>query len=109
VRQSRRTFVERLDFITSVGHGAEGTSRRELGGRGAGPTVVITDLGILRPHPESRELVLTCLHPGVRVEEAVAATGWPLAVAEEIDRTDPPTGEELSVLRSLRRREGSGE
>lgn len=105
VRQSPRTFVKRLDFITSVGHGGNGTSRRELGFVGAGPTVVITDLGILRPNPETTELVLASLHPGVTVDQARAATGWPLAIAEELTTTKPPTVDELETLRTLKARE----
>jgi glutaconate CoA-transferase subunit B len=53
LRHKRRAFVEKLDFITSVGHLRGGGSRRELGYPGAGPVAVITDLGILRPDPES--------------------------------------------------------
>jgi glutaconate CoA-transferase subunit B len=105
VRQSPRTFVERLDFITSVGHGGNGTNRRELGFTGAGPTIVITDLGIMRPEGESCELVLSCLHPGVTVEQAKAATGWPLSIADDLARTEPPTGQELRALRALKARE----
>ena len=86
VRQSRRTFVERLDFLTSVG---ERTS------------VVITDLGILRPDPATRELTLTCLHPGVSVEDVRAATGWTLRVAPDVAATPPPKAEELDALRAL--------
>jgi len=104
VRQSPRTFVEKLDFITSVGHGGNGTSRSRLGFTGAGPTIVITDLGILRPVSETRELALSSLHPGVTVEQAKAATGWPLAVAEDLSNTDPPTAEELRALRALKAR-----
>jgi glutaconate CoA-transferase subunit B len=102
VRQSPRTFVERLDFVTSVGHGGTGTSRRELGFKGAGPTIIITDLGILRPDPATCELVLTSLHPGVTVDQATAATGWPLRVAEDLTTTEPPTSEELRMLRTLK-------
>jgi glutaconate CoA-transferase subunit B len=106
VRQSPRTFVEQLDFITSVGHGGNGVSRAQLGFTGAGPTVVITDLGILRPDPETKELVLSHLHPGVGLEEAKAATGWTLAVAGDLDTTQPPTPAELGALRTLKPREG---
>jgi glutaconate CoA-transferase subunit B len=105
VRQSPRTFVERLDFITSVGHGGKGISRRELGFTGAGPTTVITDLGILRPDSETCELVLSSLHPGVTVEQAKAATGWPLSVADDLVKTEPPTEKELRALRALKTRE----
>ena len=101
LRQTERAFVERSDFRTSVGFG-DGPGRREqLGLRGRGPTVVITDLGILRPDPVTCELVLTELHPGVTVEQAVAATGWPLRVADELGRTAPPTEQELAALRQL--------
>ena len=59
---------------------------------------------MLRPDPETRELTLTALHPGVTVEAAREATGWPLRVADEPERTDPPTARELEVLRDLRAR-----
>jgi glutaconate CoA-transferase subunit B len=102
VTQSPRTFVERLDFITSVGHGSGNTTRRQLGFTGAGPTIVITDLGILRPDPSTAELTLTQLHPNVTIEQARAATGWSLAVAETVTVTVPPTEQELTVLRRLK-------
>jgi glutaconate CoA-transferase subunit B len=101
VRQSPRTFVERLDFVTSVGYGSGPSTRRELGFTGAGPTVVITDLGILRPDQDTCELTLTQLHPGVTVEHATAATGWPLAIAGDLAQTSPPTTGELGALRAL--------
>lgn len=86
IRQSPRTFVEHLDFRSSVV---------------SGPTVVITDLGVLRPDPATRELTLTQVHPGVTPEQAREATGWPLAVAEDVAETAPPSEEELRVLRQL--------
>jgi len=104
LRHKRRAFVEELSFVTSVGHGRGGASREELGYHGAGPTVVITDLGVLRPDPETKELTLTALHPGATVEAAKEATGWDLKVAEKTTTTDPPTDEELAVLRDLRAR-----
>jgi glutaconate CoA-transferase subunit B len=106
VRHSPRTLVERLDFVTSVGHGEGPTTRQSLGLVGAGPTVVVTDLGILRPAPESRELTLTQLHPGATVEQARAATGWELAVAPDLSETSPPTEPELGALRALQARRG---
>jgi glutaconate CoA-transferase subunit B len=100
-RQSRDRFVERLDFVTSVGHGDGGDARRRLGLRGGGPAAVITDVGVLEPDPDTRELVLTGLHPGVSVEDARAATGWELRIAPGPATTSPPTKEELRVLREL--------
>jgi glutaconate CoA-transferase subunit B len=101
VRQSRRTFVERVDFITSVGYGHGPGDRERLGLRGRGPVTVITDLGVLEPDPETRELTLTRLHPGVTADQAREATGWPLRTAGTLATTDPPTETELDALRQL--------
>lgn len=102
LRHNQRAFVEELAFLTSVGHLDGGDSREKLGYLGAGPTAVITDLGILRPDPETKELTLTQLHPEASVEQAREATGWDLRVAEELGKTDPPTEKELQTLRRLR-------
>lgn len=106
-RHSRRTFVERVDFVTSVGYGAGPGDRTRLGLRGRGPVLVITDLGVLVPDPASCELTLARVHPGVEPDQVRAATGWPLAVAAPLETTEPPTLTELAVLRDLqaRRRE----
>src|SRR5690348_16969355 len=95
VRQSKRAFVEKVDFITSVGHGRGPGDRERLGLIGKGPTKVITDLGILEPG-DGCELVLTHVHPGVTAEQARDATGWDLQVADDLVTTDAPSPEELS-------------
>ena len=87
LRQTQRSFVERLDFRTSVGSRV---------------SVVVTDLGILEPDPETRELTLVRIHPGVEPDEARAATGWELRVADDLAQTEPPTEAELSALRALK-------
>lgn len=84
--QSRRTFPGRVDFVTSPGHG-----------RGGGPAAVITDLGCYRF--ADGEMVLTSVHPGVTVEEVRGQIGWELRVAAELATTEPPSGEELKLLR----------
>jgi glutaconate CoA-transferase, subunit B len=104
VRQSLRTFVDRLDFVTSVGHHAGHDSRARLGLRGRGPIAVITDLGVLRPDPVSQELVLTEVHSGVVVEEVSARTGWPLRISPTLTVTAAPTPVELTALGELRGR-----
>ena len=68
---------------------------------GKGPTVVITDLGILVPDPDTSEFMLSALHPGVTVEQARQATGWDLKVSEDLEETLPPTEFELAALRDL--------
>jgi glutaconate CoA-transferase subunit B len=104
LKQSNRTFVPKLDFITSVGHLTGGDSRARLGLPGAGPTAVITDLCILRPDPETRELTVTHIHPGTTREEVVAKTGWPVKFATTCHATDEPTVHELQTLRDLKQR-----
>lgn len=106
MRQSPRAFVEKVDFITSFGHGTGKGDRERLGLRGRGPTLVVTDLGVLEPDPETSELVLTRLHPGVTVEQVRAATGWDLTVSDTLTETEPPTATELAELRALEATKG---
>ena len=101
MRQRARAFVEQVDFVTSVGFGTGPHDRELLGLRGRGPTRVITDLGVLEPDPEAKELVLTSVHEGVSVEEVRAQTGWELQVSADLGVTAPPTEAELAALRSM--------
>jgi glutaconate CoA-transferase subunit B len=101
LRQNPRTFVEKLDFMTTVGMLDGGMSRQDLNVPGHGPQAVITDLGILEPDTESGELVLTHIHPGVKAEAAIEASSWPLKVAEEPMRTEEPSEKDLEILRAL--------
>jgi glutaconate CoA-transferase, subunit B len=102
VRQSRRTFVERVDFVTSVGFG-DGPGRRErLGLAGAGPRQIITDLGVLEPDPATCELVLGATYPGRSVTEVSERTGWDLQIAADLYEILPPCPAELAALRRLR-------
>ena len=88
IRHSQRTFVERIHFRSSA--------------PGSGAMVVITDLGELRLDRDHRELVLTRTHPGVSVEQVRSETGWDLRVADDLAQTEPPSAEELRVLRRLK-------
>lgn len=76
--------------------------RERLGIPGRGPTRVFTDLGILAPDQETRELLLTYVHPGVSVQGVREATGWPLRLAEQVAETPLVALEELEALRGLR-------
>lgn len=89
IEQNPRTFPAELDFVTSVP---------------GGPVTAITDLGILEPDEETKELTLTALHPGVTVDEARRATGWPLRVAARPATTPEPSELELAALRDLHAR-----
>jgi glutaconate CoA-transferase, subunit B len=103
VRHSTRTFVDRVGFVTSMGFGRGPGDRERLGLRGRGPRQVITDLGVLEPDDRTCELTLTHLHPGASVEQVRAATGWPLAVADDLAVSQPPSEHELNVLRELKK------
>jgi glutaconate CoA-transferase subunit B len=104
LKATPRSLVAQLDFRTSAGflegHGA----RAKTTMRGSGPQTVITDYGVLQPHPASQELQLSALFSGVTVDEARAATGWPLAVAANVATLAPPTATELETLRALHAR-----
>ena len=102
--QHRRSFVNRLDFLTSLGHGPTGQERRRLGLHTAGPVLVVTDLCMMRPASDTNELEVTSLHPGITRDEVQAETGWPLRFADKVEETFPPTPHELAVLRDLQER-----
>jgi glutaconate CoA-transferase subunit B len=101
VRQSPRSFVERVDFVTSVGYGTGRGDRERFGLTGAGPRKVITDLGVLEPDHGTGELTLTGVYPGVTPEEARTGTGWDLAVSDGLEVLARPSAAELSALRAL--------
>ena len=102
VRQSSRSFVERVDFVTSVGYGSGPGDRERLGLTGAGPKKIITDLGVLEPDPLTLEFTLTGLFPGVSAAAAKERTGWDLAVAADPEIIAAPSPAELDALRNLK-------
>lgn len=104
MKASPRSMVAELDFRSSGGFIDGGDTRTAHGLGGAGPQVVITDVGLLQPHPRSRELQLTALYPGIDQAEAVRAFGWPLRIANDCHRLSAPTATELKTLRALQRR-----
>jgi glutaconate CoA-transferase, subunit B len=104
MRQTARTFVSRLDFMTSLGHGPTGRERREMGLTTAGPALVVTDLCMMKPHPDTMEFIVVSLHPGVTADQARASTGWDLRFAETVATTAAPRGDELEALRDLNAR-----
>jgi glutaconate CoA-transferase subunit B len=102
MRQSRRSFVDRIDFRTSPGNlgGAANAARirREQGWLGSGPSVVVTDLGIYH-FDESGEMRLDSMHPGVTLEQVRESTGWEPVIAADVRMTPAPTAEELRLIR----------
>ena len=104
LKQTPRSFVAELDFVTTPGFLSGHGERARRGLDGAGPQFVVTDLGLLRPDPQTEELTLVALYPGVDADQACLATGWPLAVADEVETLAPPSEAELRVLRDLQQR-----
>lgn len=97
----RRRFVERVDFITSPGYLSGASSRREAGLVTAGPTRVLTNLGLMGFHNETKQMELLALQPGVEFDEVQEQMGFALGKAGEPARLSPPTEEELAVVRGL--------
>ena len=104
MRQGPRSFVDRIDFVTSLGHGRTGRERRELGIRTQGPALLVTDLCVMRPEAETNEMIVTSLHPGITREDVTRQTGWPVRFAPGVEETGPPTATELEALRDLHAR-----
>jgi glutaconate CoA-transferase subunit B len=104
LKQSKRAFVEKLDFITTVGFLSGGNAREAAGFQGKGPVAVITDLCIFQPDPVTRELTVTSVHPGVDRQQVVNQTGWDVRFADLCGETTSPQLTELNALRELKAR-----
>ncbi|HVV61582.1 MAG TPA: CoA-transferase subunit beta [Pseudolabrys sp.] len=104
MKQSPRSFVDKIDFFTSIGHGTGGDSRAKLGVKTKGPTRLITDLAIFEPDAETKEMTVTSMHPGVTREQVQENTGWKVRYANDVAETKAPTRQELEILRELNAR-----
>jgi glutaconate CoA-transferase, subunit B len=100
----KRGFVEKLDFVTSLGHGEGGDHRARLGVKTKGPTRLITDLCVFEPDPLTKEMTVVSIHPGVTRDEIDRNTGWKVKYAADAATTPAPSAEELTVLRELHAR-----
>ena len=104
MRQSKRSFVAGIDFLTSLGHGRNGTERRNAGVKTKGPTLLISDLCSMSSDPDTKDFVVRSLHPGVTCEQVRENTGWEIRFGENVDETPPPNRMELEALRELNAR-----
>jgi len=102
MRLEKRRFVEKLDYVTSVGHYKGGESRKkELYLPGNGPDVVITDKAVFKFDPVTKEMYLYSVHPGVTIDEVKENVGWDLKVPSEVKQTEVPTEYEVEILRTI--------
>ena len=100
MNQSRRSFVERVDFVTSPGHRRPDGSGDRPAWAGAGPTAVVTQLGVYHFGTDG-EMELVGLHPGVDEGTVDAGTGWPMRRAEPVAALEGPSPESLEAIRRL--------
>lgn len=96
-----RVFVKELTFRTGTGHIEAGAWRKRVGAPGQGPVSVTTPLCVMDFETEDRRARLRSIHPGVSVENVVAATGFELVIPADLPESEPPTAEELRVLREV--------
>ena len=100
----KRAFVDKLPFITSMGHGPTGRERRALGVKSKGPTRLITDLCLFEPDPETQEMTVVSIHPGFTREQIIENCGWTPSFAAHVVETRAPDAKELEVLRDIQAR-----
>ena len=98
----RQRLAERVDFITTPGY-IDGPGAREKWGlpSDTGPEVIITNKAVLRFDSQTREAYLASYHPGNTIEEILEQTPWDINVADDVHETQPPTSEELRVIREV--------
>jgi len=104
MNQSKRGMVQDIDFFTSFGHGRGGNHRRELGITTKGPTLLVTDLAVWKPNPQTKAFQVVSLHPDVTRQQVEETCGWQVTYADDLGETPPPTALELDTLRELRAR-----
>jgi glutaconate CoA-transferase, subunit B len=101
---SKRGFVEKLDFVTSLGQGEGDDHRARLGVKTKGPTRLITDLCVFEPDAITKEMTVVSIHPGVTRDEIDRNTGWRVKYVANVATTRAPCAEELATLRELHAR-----
>src|ERR1700751_2656951 len=102
--QGKRSFVDTRDFATASGAVTGGDSRARLGVKTKGPTKLISDLPLFEPDPQTKEMTVVSIHPGVTREQIQENSGWPIRFAAKVAETPAPTQRELEVLRELHAR-----
>lgn len=104
MKQAHRGMVEKIDFYTSFGHGEGGNHRERLGITTKGPTLLITDLAIWKPDPETKEFTVVSMHRAVTRDRIQETCGWQVRFSDRLEETPPPSELELTTLRELQAR-----
>ncbi len=102
MRQDKRKFVEKMDFITTPGYLQGGTSRFDAGlPARTGPYRVISQLAIFDFEPVSKRMRLYSTHPGIEIQTVLESSGFEILVPDKVHTTEPPTQRELDVLQQI--------
>jgi glutaconate CoA-transferase subunit B len=101
MKHEKRRFVDKVDFITSPGFLGGGSTRADSGLVSGGMYRVVTDLAIMNFDDETREMMVSALHPGVTAEQVHDNTSFDIRIDDDVETTAPPTKAELDVLRHL--------
>jgi glutaconate CoA-transferase subunit B len=101
MKHEKRKFTKKLDYLTSPGFLDGPDARKRVGLKGGGPSLVVTDFCQLGFDDETKKLKLLTVHPGMTVQQVVENTGCDLIVKEPVPETEPPTFEELNLLRAI--------
>jgi glutaconate CoA-transferase subunit B len=100
LKQNKKTFPEKVDFITSPGFINSKNPRKKHGIPGDGPVLVITDFGVYTFTSDTHEMVLTEIHPGVSMAKIGENLSWEVKVSDSLKTTDSPTPKELKIIRN---------
>jgi glutaconate CoA-transferase subunit B len=98
MQHQKRRFVEKLNYLTSVGWYKGGDSRKKLGLQRGGAMAVVTNLGVMKFHETTKEMYLAEYYPGITIDKVVENTGFTIDVSQAVESA-PPTAEELRILR----------
>jgi glutaconate CoA-transferase subunit B len=100
MRHDKRRFITKVDFLTTPGY-LTGPGAREAAGLppGTGPYRVVTNLAVLGYHPDNKRMLLLATQPGISIQQVLDNTGFELLLAEHVEENQPPTSEELRILR----------
>jgi len=100
IRHSRRSFVPKVDFVTTPGYLTGSGAREEAGlPPGTGPLYVVSNLALMGFDDETKRMKLLKTQPGISVDEVIAETGFELIIPDQVGTSEPPTSEELCILR----------
>jgi glutaconate CoA-transferase subunit B len=99
LKQSKKSFPEKIDFITSPGFLDQTNRRKKYNMPGKGPALVITDFGVYNFSPRTHEMVLIEIHPESTLQQVRDNIGWEVKASPRLRTTAPPTADELQIIR----------